>query len=55
MTKRRPTLAMNEVAFLVTVTIPTTWGKVQAARLELTMPEPPAALVRAAEAQAAKA
>lgn len=41
----KPRLRLDEVAFPVTVTIPTTWGKVQAASIDVQMPEPPEARV----------
>jgi hypothetical protein len=43
--KTPPRLAMDEVAFPITVTIPRTWGRVQTTRIDVTMPEPPEARV----------
>ena len=40
-TKRRVSLAADEVAFPLNVTIPSTWGKVQDTTIEVTMPDPP--------------
>lgn len=51
--KRRPNLAFDEVAFPVTVTIPITWGTIQPTSIEVTMPEPPEALVRVGEPELA--
>ena len=50
-TKTRVRLMLDEVAFPLTVTIPTTWGRVQAAAIDVTMPEPPEARVTVAEAE----
>lgn len=38
-------LALDEVAFPVTVSIPRTWGQVQATRIEVALPNPPEARV----------
>lgn len=43
--KMRPRLSLDEVAFPVQVTIPRTWGRVQPTSIEVTMPEPPEAIV----------
>lgn len=51
--KRRPRLGFDEVAFPVTVTIPITWGQIQATSIEVTMPEPPEALVRVGDPELA--
>lgn len=47
--KQPPRLSIDEVAFPVTVTIPKTWGRVQPTRIDVTMPEPPAAFVTVGE------
>lgn len=47
-------LRLDEVAFPLTITIPKTWGRIQEERIEIAMPNPPAALVKAAKAQTAK-
>jgi hypothetical protein len=44
-TKRRPGLYMDEVAFPLTVTIPKTWGRVQPTSIDVALPEPPEARV----------
>lgn len=41
----RPALRADEVAWPLTVQIPKTWGRVQPGGIELTMPEPPDALI----------
>lgn len=43
--KRGITLRLDEIAFPISVSIPKQWGRVQATTIELTMPEPPDALV----------
>lgn len=43
--KNQPRLGADEVAFRVRVSIPRTWGRVQAAGIELELPEPPEAIV----------
>jgi hypothetical protein len=47
--RKTPRLRFDEVAFAFEVKIPTTWGKVQAAKIHLDMPEPPEATVRVTE------
>lgn len=42
---KQPRLALDEVAFPITVTIPVTWGRVQPVPIEVVMPEPPEARV----------
>lgn len=44
-TKKRAALRLNEVAFPLSVNIPTTWGRVQTSTIEVVMPEPPEARV----------
>jgi hypothetical protein len=44
-TKKPVRLALNEVAFPLSVTIPLLWGRVQPTRIEVSLPEPPGALV----------
>lgn len=51
--KTSPRLSIDEVAFPVTVTIPRTWGRVQPTSIEVTMPEPPDALVTVDEPEVA--
>lgn len=48
-TKRRVRLYVDEVAFPITVTIPRTWGRVQASRIDVALPEPPEARVTVGE------
>lgn len=45
-TRRRVALAIDEVAFPLSVTIPTTWGQVQRTRIEVSLPDPPEATVQ---------
>lgn len=47
--KKANRLGFDEVAFAFEVVIPTTWGKVQAAKIKLEMPEPPEATVTIAD------
>lgn len=47
---RRRSLAFNEVAFPLTVTIPAGWGQYQEDSIEVKMPIPPKAEVRAGKA-----
>lgn len=44
-TKTRVQLAIDEVAFPLTVTIPATWGRVQPTSIDVALPEPPEARV----------
>jgi hypothetical protein len=44
-TKKRPRLSLDEVAFPLTVSIPRTWGRVQPTSIEVALPEPPEARV----------
>lgn len=44
-TKTRPGLRIDEVAFPLTVTIPETWGRVQPTSIDVALPEPPEARV----------
>lgn len=44
-TKKRPPLRIDEVAFPLTVSIPATWGRVQATSIDVQLPEPPEARV----------
>lgn len=48
-TKRRNRLYLDEVAFPLTVTIPSTWGRVQATTIDVALPEPPEAIVTVAD------
>lgn len=48
-TKKRVGLAIDEVAFPLTVTIPQTWGRVQQVAIDVVMPEPPEARVSVGE------
>lgn len=50
-TKTNPHLRLDEMAFPLSVTIPRTWGKVQAASIEVELPEPPAARVTVGDAE----
>jgi hypothetical protein len=47
--KSNPALRVDEVAFPLNVTIPKTWGRVQATSIEVALPEPPEASVRVGE------
>ncbi len=47
-------LRLDEVAFPLNVTIPITWGRVQAISIDLEMPEPPDAVVSVGEPQTAE-
>lgn len=40
-TKKKVPLHIDEVAFPLTVTIPSTWGQVQRQSIEVTLPDPP--------------
>lgn len=44
-TRTRVKLAIDEVAFPLTVTIPKTWGRVQRTTIDVALPEPPEARV----------
>lgn len=44
-TKTRVRLAVDEVAFPLSVTIPRTWGRVQSTSIDVSLPEPPEARV----------
>lgn len=44
-TKKRPRLFVDEVAFPLSVTIPRTWGKVQRTSIDVALPEAPEAFV----------
>ncbi len=44
-TKSRVRLAIDEVAFPLSVSIPKTWGRVQRTSIDVTLPEPPDARV----------
>lgn len=44
-TKKRINLAIDEVAFPLSVSIPKTWGRVQAMSIDVALPEPPEARV----------
>lgn len=48
-TKKRPPLHIDEVAFPLTVTIPNTWGQVQRTTIDVALPEPPEARVTVGE------
>lgn len=50
-TKTNPHLRLDEVAFPLTVTVPRTWGKVQATAIEVALPEPPEARVTVGAAE----
>lgn len=43
--KKRARLHIDEVAFPLTVSIPSTWGRVQATTIDVALPEPPEARV----------
>lgn len=47
-TRTRVRLNTDEVAFPLTVTIPAMWGQVQAATIDVELPDPPAARVTVA-------
>lgn len=49
--KKAQHLRIDEVAFPLTVTIPTTWGRVQPTSIEVALPEPPEAIVTVGEPQ----
>jgi hypothetical protein len=44
-TKTRPPLRIDEVAFPLTVSIPATWGRVQPTSIDVALPDPPEARV----------
>lgn len=48
-TKTRVRLAVDEVAFPLTVSIPATWGRVQSTTIDVALPEPPEARVTVEE------
>lgn len=48
-TKKRPALRLDEVAFPLTVSIPRSWGRVQPTSIDVSLPEPPEARVTVAE------
>ena len=43
--KTRPTLAFDEMAFQLNVTIPTTWGAFASQKIEVVLPDPPEPIV----------
>lgn len=43
--KKRPHLALNEVAFPITVQIPDVWARIQTATIDITVPDPPEGVV----------
>lgn len=50
-TKKMVNLALDEVAFRLTITIPTTWGRIQAPAIDVVLPEPPEAKVILGDAE----
>lgn len=48
-TRKRVPLRIDEVAFPLSVRIPTTWGRVQSTTIDVDMPEPPEARVTVAD------
>ena len=52
-TKKRNRLALDEVAFPLTVTIPRQWGQVQPTSIDVALPEPPEARVTVSEPEIA--
>lgn len=43
--KKRPHLALNEVAFPITAKIPDVWARIQTATIDITVPDPPEGVV----------
>lgn len=48
-TRTRVRLNIDEVAFPLTVSIPHTWGQVQRTSIDVSLPEPPDAIVTVGE------